>query len=69
MSNPATMPETIPEPEIDATVVLLEDQVPPVVASFRAILKPSQTLFEPEIFEGSGLIVTFLTVVHPPVKV
>jgi hypothetical protein len=51
---------TSPEVETVATEVLLEDQVPPVVASLRAVVNPAQTEVVPVMpaTVGSAFTVT-----------
>lgn len=53
--TPVTMPEVVP---ITATPVELLLQAPPVVASAKAILAPTQTADGPPMAGGVGLITT-----------
>jgi hypothetical protein len=55
---PAAKPDAIPPLVMPATVVLLLLHVPPVVASAKVVLAPSQTDSIPVIGVGLGLIVT-----------
>ena len=60
---PADIPVTIPEmlPMV-ATVVMLLVHVPPLVASVKAAVDPTQVVSIPVIPEGSGLMVTVIVV-------
>jgi len=49
-----------------ATEGLLLDHVPPVLAFVRLIDDPKQTLLEPLMAAGAGLIVTIVVAVQPP---
>jgi hypothetical protein len=51
---PAEIPVTIPEVFTVATAMLLEDQVPPVVASPSAVVDPTQTELIPVIAATTG---------------
>ena len=57
---PAATPVTMPEELTVATAVLLEDHVPPEVASFRSVVDPAQTLVVPVMAAtiGRALMVT-----------
>jgi hypothetical protein len=60
VAEPAETPDTIPEALTVATAVLLEDQVPPEVASLKVVVEPTQTLVVPVMAAttGSALTVT-----------
>jgi hypothetical protein len=66
---PVTIPVTIPVVPTVATEVELLLQVPPPVASVRAVVDPWQTAGVPKIAAGSGFTVTILVVVQPLVAV
>ena len=54
---PAVNPDTSPEPETNATVVLLLVQFPPIEASVRFVVKPVQTFGVPVMDAGDGFTV------------
>ena len=63
---PADTPVTTPVPEPTvALLVLLLLQVPPVVASVNAVVKPAHTLVVPVIEAGNGFTVTVIVGVLP----
>lgn len=63
---PAEPPVMIPEDEpTEATIVLLEDQVPPVDVLAAVIDEPTQTLVGPEIASGSGFTVAIVVMPQP----
>ena len=66
---PALTPEIIPEASTVATLLLLDVQVPPVVAEENSVVPPSHTFVAPVIAAttGNGFTVTLLTAfaVHP----
>jgi hypothetical protein len=64
LATPVTTP--VAEPTT-AILVLLQLQVPPVVAQARLVLNPVQTFNVPVIVAGSGftLTVTFAVLLHP----
>ena len=66
VADPAATPETTPEALTVATAVLLEDQVPPLVASLRVVVEPTQTLVVPVMAAtvGSALTVTVVVAVE-----
>ncbi len=55
---PAATPVTTPEVDTVATAALLEDQVPPVVASPRVVVDPAQTEVVPVIAATTGRALT-----------
>jgi hypothetical protein len=62
----AATPVTTPVPGITvATVVLPLAQVPPLVASFNADVRPTQMLAVPPMFGGNGLTVTIVLTWQP----
>jgi hypothetical protein len=69
VADPAATPVMTPEALTVAIAVLLEDQVPPDVASLKVVVDPTQTLVVPVMAAtvGRALTVTlFVTaVVHP----
>ena len=62
---PPEIPDTTPVGETTAIAVLLEDHVPPVVASVNVAVKPWQTSVAPAIAAGNGLTVTGAFEEHP----
>ena len=68
VAEPADTPETVPEALTVATAVLLEDQVPPVVASLRAVVEPTQTLVVPVMAATTGRALTVTLVVAADVQ-
>jgi hypothetical protein len=69
VADPAATPVTTPEALTVATEVLLDDQVPPAVASFSEDVDPVQILFVPVMAAtvGRALTVTLVDAldVHP----
>ena len=61
---PAVTPETTPEVDTVATAVLLEDQVPPVVAEANCVVNPEHTFVAPVIAAtvGNAFTVTVVAV-------
>lgn len=68
MAVPADTPDTMPEEPTVAIAVLNDDQIPPVVASERGIVLPTQTNEPPVIVpaEGEEFTVTALAAVAVP---
>ncbi len=62
---PAATPVTVPVEFMVATAVLLLAQVPPEVASERAIVDPAHTELAPVIAAGNGLTVMVADLEHP----
>ena len=61
---PATSPVTVPvEPTV--AFALLLPQVPPVVRSVSAVVRPRQTVKLPVIPAGNELIVMIVVAMHP----
>jgi hypothetical protein len=56
-------PVTTPEALTVATAVLLEDQVPPAVASLRVVVEPTQTEVVPVMAATTGSALTVIPVV------
>ena len=65
VSIPDKIPFTTPPTDIVATELLVDDQVPPDVASVKVAEEPSQMLFIPMIVAGNGLIVISAIAIHP----
>lgn len=60
---PVTLPVVSPtEPRLG----LLDDQVPPVVASLKCVTSPAQTRMTPVMGSGTGFTVTVVLVKHRP---
>lgn len=55
---PSALPVTVPVVEPIVTLVLLALQVPLPERSVSVVLEPIQTVNEPEIAAGAGLMVT-----------
>jgi hypothetical protein len=71
VSNPLVVPDAAkaePVP-IFTTVLLLELQKPPVVASVKIVSPFTQTLATPDIGAGKGLTVTIVDVLQPELSV
>jgi hypothetical protein len=60
---PAVTPVTTPEADTVATAVLLDVQVPPVVADANCVVNPEQTIFAPVIAATVGNAFTVTTAV------
>jgi hypothetical protein len=60
---PAVTPATAPLALTVPTVVLLEDQVPPEVASLKSVVDPTQTLVMPVMAATVGRALTVTVVV------
>ena len=69
VSVPFTTPVTTPVVFTVAIAGLLLDQVPPVVASVKVVVEPTQVEFTPEIAATTGAATTVILVVtavaHP----
>ncbi len=65
---PAATPVTTPEVDIVATAVLLECQIPLVVASLRAAVDPTQTAVVPVMPATTGRALTVTVVVELEVQ-
>jgi hypothetical protein len=65
VAMPDDIPETIPDGVTVAMFVLLLAQVPPAVASLRAIVCPVQMLEAPIIGLGAGFTITVFVVEQP----
>jgi hypothetical protein len=68
VADPAATPVTTPEALTVATAVLLEDQAPPVVASLKVVVEPTQTLVVPVIAATTGSALTITPVVTAVVQ-
>jgi hypothetical protein len=63
VADPVATPVTTPEAFTVATAVLLEDQVPPVVASFKPAVDPMQTSVGPVIGATASKALTVTEIV------
>jgi hypothetical protein len=68
VAEPAETPVTTPEALTVATAVLLEDQVPPAVASLKVVADPTQTLVVPVMAATTGRAFTVTPVVTAVVQ-
>ena len=68
VADPAATPVTTPEALTVATAVLLDDQVPPAVASASVVVEPTQTLVVPVIAATTGRALTVTPVVTAVVQ-
>ena len=68
VADPAATPVTTPEALTVATAVLLEDQVPPAVASLKFVVEPTQTEAVPVIAAATGRALTVTPVVTAVVQ-
>jgi hypothetical protein len=62
---PEFIPVNIPEDEMFVTRVLLQDQLPPVLASLKLAGAPEHTVERPVTGAGLGLTVTSVEVLQP----
>ena len=65
---PIATPVTTPVLLTVAIAVLLLLQVPPVVASLKALVPPTVVVGVPVIAAGAGLTVTECDALHPPAE-
>jgi hypothetical protein len=68
VAEPAETPDTTPEALTVATAVLLDDQVPPAVASLKVVVEPTHTEVVPVIPATTGRALTVTPVVTAVVQ-
>jgi hypothetical protein len=65
VTEPPEIPVITPEGDMTAIAVLLDDQLPPVVASVNVAVNPWHTSVGPAIAAGNGFMVTVVVLKHP----
>ena len=68
MEVPEVIPVITPLAEPIVAFALFKDHVPPVIASLKVVVEPTQTLVVPVIDDGNGLIVIVVVDLQPDAK-